>query len=83
VPKYTMSQLRNKLKQVAAEEGMRLNNDYAKKLAARYLIEQRADQDLEDNGLSYNPLNHSDVTADKAIRAWFAALINQEVKEAA
>lgn len=73
----TMSEARNLIKRIAAEFGVPVNNGYAKKLAARFLVEQRADLELRLLGLDYDPLDYSDTTGDEVVRAWFAALLDR------
>lgn len=83
MPKNGLSALCKNIQTIGGEHGIRVNRDYARKLAVRYLTDQAAQQDLEANGLQHDPLTYKDETGEKAVRAWFAALINQEAEVAA
>lgn len=81
--KYRMTDLCDDIRKAGGDFGFYVSGEYARKLAARYLSDQEVAEDLEANGLQHNPLTYSDETGEKAVRAWFAALINQEMEQAA
>lgn len=83
MPKNGFSALCKNIQTIGGEHGMRVNRDYARKLAVRYLTDKATQQDLEANGLQHDPLTYKDETGEKAVRAWFTALINQKAKVAA
>ena len=78
-----MTDLCDDIRKAGDEFGVYVNGTYARKLAVRYLSDQAVAEDLEANGLQHNPLTYSDETGEKAVRAWFAALINKEMEQAA
>lgn len=83
MPKYKMKDLCQDIRKAGDDFGFYVSGEYARKLAARYLSDQEVAEDLESNGLQHNPLTYSDKTGEKAVHAWFAALINQELEQAA
>lgn len=78
MPKNTMSQLRFWIKEAGELHGAPVNNAYAKKLAARFIIESNADEDMRQLDLTTETITYADPTGREAVRRWFESLINAQ-----